>query len=83
MEKNPIKIIDAILADWTSPRVRRTLHGLLSLALIALAVWFGVEQDWREFVLAALAALYTESNRANTNPDYSFPTDTIHGGDDH
>lgn len=66
MNLNPLALIDSLLKDWTSPRVRRLIHGLLSLALALVALWSATEGNWQAFAAALAAALYTESNRANT-----------------
>lgn len=69
MSKNPLGVIDSVLEDWVSPRVRRTIHALLALAAVVAAIWVATEGNWGAFIGALVAAFYAESNRANTNPE--------------
>lgn len=65
---NPLHLLDAVLAEWASPKVRRTVHSILLLATAVLSIWLAVEQDWEAFLPALVATLYVGSNRANTPP---------------
>lgn len=66
---NPFTIFDTLLVEWASPKWRRTIHGLLSLALALAAIWTAANGDWRVALGALAAALYTEANRVNTHPE--------------
>ena len=71
---NPLTLLDSILADWASPRVRRTIH--LTLLLIAAlgTIWLSADGDWGKAVTALMATLYTGSNFANTPVAYEPTT---------
>lgn len=69
MNINPLTLIDSILKDWASPRVRRTLHALLLLAATVATVWLSANGDWKQAVAAFVALLYVGSNHANTGVD--------------
>lgn len=66
MNTNPLHLLDSLLSDWASPRVRRLIHGLLLLAAVIIGIWLAVDGDWKEFVAAMIAAVYAASNVANT-----------------
>lgn len=67
---SPLALIDALLTEWASPKVRRTLHALLSLALLVGTVWLAAGGDWTVALGTLVATLYTEANRVNTpDPD--------------
>ena len=66
---NPFTILDTLLVEWASPKWRRTIHGLLTLALALSAIWTASSGDWRVALGALAAAVYTEANRVNTHPD--------------
>lgn len=66
MDKNPFAIVDSVLEDWVSPRVRRTLHSLILIASILGALWVASEGNWGAFAGTLVAAFYAGSNRANT-----------------
>lgn len=72
---NPFSIIDGLLADYASPKVRRLLHTLLVLLVALVAIWQAAEGDWKKFGLALLAMIYAEANRANTPPTSPFGPD--------
>lgn len=81
---NPLDILDAILADWVSPRARRLIHSLLLLAAVVTAGWLASDGDWGEALIAAVAAFYAASNRSNTQPnlkpagfDFDDPDDDL------
>ena len=63
---NPLSLLDNLLADWASPKVRRLVHGLLLLVASVASIYLAVEGDWRKFIVALIATLYVGSNRANT-----------------
>ncbi len=67
--KNPLEILDRILQDWASPRVRRLVHGLLSLAAVVGAIILAADGDWVIAALALIAAVYPAANKANTTPE--------------
>lgn len=67
---SPLTLIDALLTEWASPKVRRSIHALLSLALIVATVWVAAEGNWEVALGTLIATLYTEANRVNTpEPD--------------
>ena len=67
---SPFALIDALLTEWASPKVRRSIHALLSLALIVATVWVAAEGNWEVALGTLIATLYTEANRVNTpDPD--------------
>lgn len=78
---NPLALIDAVLADWASERVRRSVHALILLGASAVTIWLAAEGDWKVALLSLAAVLYAGSNHANT-PDSALPTDSLHGGTD-
>ena len=65
---NPLALLDSILADWASPRVRRLVHGVLLLLVVILSLWLAAGGDWLAFAGALAAAVYAGSNHANTPP---------------
>lgn len=77
---NPIKIIDQILTDYASPKVRRFVHSLVSLAIALLGVYLAAEGDWAKAGAALLALVYTEANRVNTpDPEVEAPATEVSG----
>ena len=76
---NPLTVLDQILADWASPRVRRTIHGLLALAASLVSIYLAAGGNWGEAAMSLAALLYAGSNHANTidhpdnSDDYSTP----------
>lgn len=71
---NPLHLLDSVLADWVSPRVRRAIHALIMLAVALVAIWMAVDGDWVEMIIAIATTLYAASNTANTPPaDYDDP----------
>lgn len=66
---NPMTYLDSILAEWASAKVRRTIHLMVLLIAVLVAIWMGVDGDWKQFVGAIVAAIYSASNAANTAPD--------------
>lgn len=65
---NILNLIDRLLIDWAKPRTRRTIHNALLIVSIVVTVWLTSEGDWRQALVALVAAFYTASNRANTIP---------------
>lgn len=63
---NPITLLDQLLADYASPRVRRFIHALVLLVVTIVTVWLGAEGEWKEFGIALVTALYAAANKANT-----------------
>lgn len=76
---NPLTIIDLILTDWASPRVRRTVHLLIVLVVALAAIWMAAEGDWWKALGALAVAVYAEANKANTpagvSDSYSWSED--------
>ncbi len=66
MNLNPLALLDSILVDWASPRVRRLIHGLLLFAAFCATGWLAVDGDWKKALAALAAAIYVGSNHANT-----------------
>lgn len=65
---NPLHILDSILEDWASARVRRTIHSLLLLVAALGGLYLASDGDWLKALVALLALVYTAANRANTEP---------------
>lgn len=63
---NPFSLLDDLLSEWASPRVRRTIHGLLALALVGVGIWQAADGDWAVALGSLVASLYAEANRTNT-----------------
>lgn len=82
---NPLHVLDRLMEDYASPKVRRTVHSLLLLVAFGVTTYLAFEGDWRQAALAAAAAIYTWANRANTEPEDNWvdhlPTDAVHGGE--
>lgn len=68
MQLNPLHLLDTLLHDYASPRVRRGIHTGILLVLSLFAIWQGVDGDWRQFIAALGVLLYAGANRANTAP---------------
>lgn len=66
MNLHPLALIDSLLEDYLTPQQRRTVHTLILLAVVLVMGFLGFEGDWKEAALAAVAAIYAWSNRANT-----------------
>lgn len=75
---NPVAILDQLLGDWASPKIRRSLHSLILLVAFAVTIWQAADGDWRKAVGAGLLALYGAANKANT-----LHTDLAAAGTDH
>lgn len=75
MTLNPLDALDGLLEDYASPKARRLIHGLLSLAVALVGVYLAANGDWKEFALALGALLYTYANKANTDPIPEQPVD--------
>lgn len=63
---NPLALLDLILADWASPRVRRLVHALVLAGVALLTIVLSVDGDWKAALLAAATAVYAAANKANT-----------------
>jgi hypothetical protein len=63
---NPITILDQILADYTSPKVRRLIHSLVLLVAALVTVYLAAGKDWKQAAIALAASLYAAANKANT-----------------
>lgn len=63
---NPLDLLDSILSDWVSPRVRRLLHTLILIGAALASIWLASDGDWKDFTIAVVSVLYAASNRANT-----------------
>lgn len=70
---NPFAVLDGLLADYASPKVRRTMHSLLVLAAIGASIFLAADGDWEVALGTGIAALYAWANRANTDPVPSEP----------
>ena len=73
---NPLVLLDILLADWVSPKVRRGLHNLILFVVAIVAIWLAADGDWWQFLVALVGALYAASNRANT------PEESVSGNDE-
>lgn len=69
---NLLDLIDSILIDWTSPRVRRLIHTTLLIFTIILTLFLTADGNWEDGLIALIAAFYTASNRSNT-PSVTLP----------
>lgn len=63
---NPLAMLDSVLADWASARVRRLIHALLLVAMTAVTVWLGADRNWEAALVTLVGMLYVGSNHANT-----------------
>lgn len=77
MNANPLVLLDLLLGDLVSPRIRRILHGVVLLVLSVAGIWLAAGGDWQEAVAAFLVAAYAAQNKANTPA-----TDLAEPGDD-
>lgn len=68
MTLNPLHLLDTLLSDYASPKVRRGLHTLILLVLALVSMWFASGEDWREMLSALAVLIYAGANRANTPP---------------
>lgn len=75
---NPLVLLDILLADWVSPKVRRGLHNLILLIAAVVAIWLAADGDWWQFLIALFGSLYAASNRANTTP---YDSDGVSGNE--
>mgnify|MGYP003601884544 FL=1 len=66
MNFNPLHVLDLILADWASPKVRRLIHNLIALGVSLVGIWLAANGDWLVALGALATAVYAASNRANT-----------------
>lgn len=80
---NPLTILDQILGDWASPKVRRLVHSLIALIVALVAIYLAVDGDWVAFVIALGGTLYAVANKANTPATELTPAgvDDPHGAD--
>lgn len=58
--------LDSLLADWVSPRVRRLVHALLSLALLVVTAVLAANGDWKIALISLAGTFYAAMNKANT-----------------
>jgi hypothetical protein len=65
---NPFTLLDELLADYASPRLRRAVHTAILLVLAVVAIWMASEGDWKKFWTALGVAIYAAANKANTPP---------------
>lgn len=63
---NPLTLLDTILGDWATPRVRRAVHNTILLVVVIAGIWLESKGDWKEALGALVAAIYAAANRANT-----------------
>lgn len=75
MNINPLDALNNLLEDYASPKTRRLIHGLISLAVALVGVWLAANGDWKQFALALGALVYAYANKANTDPIPSQPVD--------
>lgn len=60
--------LDSLLEDYASPKARRLIHSILTLAIALVTLWLAVQGDWEQFVIALAGTVYAAANRANTAP---------------
>lgn len=73
MNLNPLALLDSVLTDWTSARVRRLIHAIVLLLLFLAGLWLTAQGNWKEALGALVAAGYAASNHSNT-PIEPLPT---------
>lgn len=66
---HPFALLDTILKDWVSPRVRRLLHALLAVGLVVATAYYAADGDWKVALATLVAAAYAAANKANTTPE--------------
>lgn len=82
MNLNPLTILDALLADYLSEKARRVIHGVILLIAAIVAIWLGVEGNWKEFAVAVVTAIYAAANKANTPAISDAEFEALHAGDE-
>lgn len=80
---NPFTIVDSILADYASPRVRRLIHSLILLVVALVTIYLAADKEWKEFIISLGVTLYAAANKANTQPTDQFGNEdvTFYDGD--
>lgn len=63
---NPFTLLDNILSEYASPKVRRLVHLAILLVTAVVTIYFAAGGDWTQFAIALAAALYAGANKANT-----------------
>lgn len=63
---NPITLLDSILSDWASPRVRRLVHALIALVLVIVSAVMAADGDFKAAALSLAVTIYAAINKANT-----------------
>jgi len=66
MNLNPFTMLDSLLEDYASPKVRRLIHTVILIGIAIVAIFLGADRDWQQFVIALGVALYAAMNKANT-----------------
>lgn len=66
MNLNPLALLDSLLEDWASPRVRRLVHALLALALLVVTTVLAAGGDWKVALGTLAVTIYAAMNKANT-----------------
>lgn len=79
---NPFDLLDSLLLDWASPRVRRSIHTVLLLVAGLVSVYLAVDGDWGQFAISLIATLYAAANKANTPAIDLHPSGTVMEPDD-
>lgn len=65
---NPLTMLDSLLSDWASPRVRRLIHALIAAALLVVSAILAADGDWKAALLSLAVTAYAAMNKANTPP---------------
>lgn len=68
MNLNLIALLDSLLEDWASPKVRRLIHALLALALFVITAVLAAGGDWKAALGTLAVTVYAAMNKANTPP---------------
>lgn len=69
MNKNPIAMLDSLLADYASPRTRRLIHFMIAMTMLIVSALLVAEGDWKKALLSLAATLYAAVNKANTGTE--------------
>lgn len=67
---NPITVLnnllDTLLGDWASPRVRRLVHALIAAVLVVVSAVLAADGDWQAALISLAVTVYAAMNKANT-----------------
>lgn len=77
----PFDLLDALLADWASPRVRRLVHALLTIIMFVATTYLAADGNWKTAIISMLMGIYTSANHANTPTPALAASDRIQSDD--